>query len=118
MSPADRNFALGLYDKFQPRFGDEKRSKIQETSSGSKFEKKSQHGDTQKMLTLAPIKASATLKTVSLQLNGILMMWRIQQATQDDAFGASRNHGLLSSRQPCCSYGKISSSQKCDVRLS
>ena len=36
--------------------------------------------------------ASATLKTVSLQLNGMLMIWKIQQAMQDDAMGAARIH--------------------------
>ena len=46
MSPVDRvgsvtgmNFALGSYEKFQPGFRDEKRSKILGTSSGAKFRK-------------------------------------------------------------------------------
>ena len=45
-----------------------------------------------KILTFAPIIASATLKAVSLLLNGMLMMWKIQQAMQDDAMRAARIH--------------------------
>ena len=56
------------------------RPKIVETSSGAKFEKLSKDGEITKILTFAPIIASASLKTVSRQLNGILMMWKIQQA--------------------------------------
>ena len=55
MSPVDRagsvtgmNFALGSYEKFQPGFRDEKRSKILDTSSGAKFRKQSKHSETQK----------------------------------------------------------------------
>ena len=55
MSPVDRarqltraNFAMGLYDKFQLGFRDEKRPKIVVASSGSKFEKQRKHGETQK----------------------------------------------------------------------
>ena len=44
----------------------------------------------------APTIATATLKAVSLQLNGMLTKWKIQQAMQYDT-------GLK------CSYGKISS---------
>ena len=54
MSPVDRagsvtgmNFALGSYEKFQPGFRDEKRSKILGTSSGAKFGKQSKHSETQ-----------------------------------------------------------------------
>ena len=56
MRPVDRagsvtgtNFALGSYEKFQPGFRDEKRSKILGTSSGAKFGKQSKHGETQKL---------------------------------------------------------------------
>ena len=38
-----------------------------------------------KIISFTPIIALATLKAVSLQLNGVLMMWKIQQAMQDDA---------------------------------
>ena len=55
MSPVDRagsvtgmNFALGSYEKFQPGFRDEKRSKILGTSSGAKFRKQSKPSETQK----------------------------------------------------------------------
>ena len=55
MSPVDRagsvtgmNFALGSYEKFQPGFRDEKRSKILGTSSGAKFGKQSKRSETQK----------------------------------------------------------------------
>ena len=55
MSPVDRassftgmNFALGSYEKFQPGFRDEKRSKILGTSSGAKFGKQSKLSETQK----------------------------------------------------------------------
>ena len=55
MSPVDRagsvtrmNFALGLYEKFQPGFRDKKRPKILGTSSGAKFGKQSKHSETQK----------------------------------------------------------------------
>ena len=55
MSPVDwagsvtgMNFALGSYEKFQPGFRDEKRSKILGTSSGAKFGKQSKHSETQK----------------------------------------------------------------------
>ena len=45
-----------------------------------------------KILTFRPIIASVTLKAVSLQLNGMLMMWKIQQAMQDDAIRTARIH--------------------------
>ena len=55
MSPVDQagsvtgmNFALGSYEKFQPCFRDEKRSKILGTSSGAKFRKQSKQSETQK----------------------------------------------------------------------
>ena len=54
MSPVDRadsvtgmNFALGSYEKFQPGFRDEKRSKILGTSFGAKLGKQSKYGETQ-----------------------------------------------------------------------
>ena len=55
MSPINRagpvtgmNFALSSYEKFQPGFRDENRSKILGTSSGAKFGKQRKHGETQK----------------------------------------------------------------------
>ena len=85
------NFALGSYEKFQPGFRDEKRPKILGTVSGTKFEKQSRHGET-KNLTLVPTMASATLKAVSLQLNEMFMISKIQQAMQDDAIQTARIH--------------------------
>ena len=70
------NFPLGSCEKFKHGFWDNNRPKILGTSSGAKFEKQSKHGET-KILTFAPIIASATLKAVSLQLNGMFMMWKI-----------------------------------------
>ena len=37
-------------------------------------------------------RASVTLKAVSLQLNGMLLMWKIQQTMQDDAIRTTRIH--------------------------
>ena len=51
---------------------------------------------------------SVTLKAVSLQLNGMLMMWKIQQAMQDDAIRTARIHPAVHPGN-LCSYGKISS---------
>ena len=57
MSPVDRagsvtgmNFALGSYEKFQPGFRDEKRSKILWTSFGAKVGKQSKRGETENFL--------------------------------------------------------------------
>ena len=86
------NFALGSYEKFQPGLRDENRSKILGTSSGAKFGKQRKHGETQKILTFGPILPSVTLKAVSLQLNGMLMMWKIQEAMQDEAIWTARIH--------------------------
>ena len=41
-------------------------------------------------------RASVTLKAVSLQLNWILMMCKIQQAMKDDAIRTSRIHPEIS----------------------
>ena len=93
MSPfTGMNFALGSFEKFQPGFRVEKRLKILGTSSGAKFEKQSKHDETQKILTFAPFIASATVRAGSLLLNEMLMMWKIRQATQDDAIRTSRIH--------------------------
>ena len=45
-----------------------------------------------KNLTFVPSIASATLKAVSLQLNGMFMISKIQQAMQDDAIQTARIH--------------------------
>ena len=92
MSPVTgMHYALGSYETFQPSFRDEKRSTILVTRSGAKFGEKSKHGET-KILTYWPIIARVTLKAVSLQLNGMLMIWKILQAMQDDAIRNARIH--------------------------
>ena len=63
--------------------GDEFRRQIRET--------KQTYRNT-KTLTFALIIASATLKAVSLPLNGMLMIWKIQQAMEDDAIPTARIH--------------------------
>ena len=55
-------------------------------NSGNK--KKTKH----KNFKFRPILASVTLKAVSLQLNGMFMMWKIQQAMQDNAIRTARIH--------------------------
>ena len=45
-----------------------------------------------KLITFAPVIALVTLKIVSLQLNGMLMLWKIQQAMQDDAIQVAIIH--------------------------
>ena len=82
------NFILGSYEKFQPGFRDEKRSNM---SCGAKFEKQSKHSETQNY-NFTPIIALATLIAESLQLNGMLMIWKIQQTMQDDAEFIRRVH--------------------------
>ena len=63
-----------------------------------------------KSFTFAPVVASATLQAVSLQLNGMLMMWKIQQAMQDDAIWTARIHpAFFPVTGLKYSYGKISS---------
>ena len=95
MSPVTgMHYALGSYETFQPSFRDEKRSTILVTRSGAKFGKKSKHGET-KILTYWPIIARVTLKAVSLQLHGVLMMWKILQAMQDDAIRNARIHSAV-----------------------
>ena len=81
--------------------------KILGTSSRAKVEKPSRHGETQQILTLVPIIASAT---VSLQLNGMLMKWKIQQAMQVDAIRTARIHStFITVTGLNCSNGKVSS---------
>ena len=116
MSPVDRagtvtgrNFTLGSYEKFQLGFRDEKRPKILGTRSGTNYETKQTSWNTKK-LTFMPIIASATPKAVSLQLNGMLMMWKIQQVMQDNAIQTTRIHPtFIPVIGIKCSYGKISS---------
>ena len=80
----ETNFSLGSYEKFQPGFRDE----LKANDPGDEFwhqgTKKADMQNT-KIITFAPIIAFATLRAVSLQLTGMLMMSKLQQAMQDDA---------------------------------
>ena len=63
-----------------------------------------------KVITFAPIIALATLVAVPLLSNGMLMMWKIQQAKQDDAeFIRIIHPAFIPVNGMKCSYGKISS---------
>ena len=63
-----------------------------------------------KVITFAPIIALATLIAVSLLSNGMLMMWKIQQAKQDDAEFIRRIHpAFIPVTGLKCSYSKFSS---------
>ena len=87
------NFAMGSYEKFQPRFRDEKRPKIKIKITDkfwSQILEIEQTWWNTKILTFRLIIASFTLKAVSLQLNEMLMMWKLQQAMQDNAIRTTR----------------------------
>ena len=45
-----------------------------------------------KILTFGPTLASVTLNALTLQLNRMLLMWKIQQAMQDGAIRTARIH--------------------------
>ena len=64
-----------------------------------------------KVISFGPaIITLATLVAVSLMSNGMLVMWKIQQAKQDDAeFIRKINPAFLPVTGLKCSYGKISS---------
>ena len=95
MSPVNEtNFSLGSYEKFQPGFRDE----LKANDPGDEF----WHQGTNKadmrnteIITFAPIIAFATLKAVLLQLTGMLMMSKLQQAMQDDAIWARIHPALI-----------------------
>ena len=70
--------------------------------SDAKCEKEIKRGEAQKIITFVSVIALATLIAVSLQLNGMLMMWKIQQATQDDAIRLKRS--LQLAHVPDCSF--------------
>ena len=89
MSPVDpagpltgtnfQNFTLGSCEKFHPDFRNEKRPK---TGCSSTREEQSKHA--KHKVTFAPVIALATLIAESLLLNGMLMMWKVEQAKQND----------------------------------
>ena len=61
-----------------------------------------------KIIIFAPIIVSAPIKAVSLQLNGMFMMWKIRQAMQDDAIRAVRIHtAFIPVTGMTCLCGKI-----------
>ena len=64
----------------------------------------------QKIITFVPFIALATVIAVLLQLNGMFIIWKIQQAKQDNAIRGSRIHpAFILVTGLKCSYGKISS---------
>ena len=94
MSPVDRagpltwtSFALGSYKKIQPGFRDEKRPKILGTSFGAKLEKQNKDGETQPSYYFRAYHCFGNLLAVSLQFNGLPMMWKIPQAKQTTPIG-------------------------------
>ena len=99
MSPVDRagplsgtNFALGSYEKIQlSGFRDDKRTKFLGKSFGAKLEKQTKMAKRNRVITVAPIMALATLLAVSLQLNRLLMMWKFISQSKTISFGP-----------PCC----------------
>ena len=77
---------------FSPRFPWWKKAKDPRDEFWRQIRETKQTYRNTKILTFALIIASATLKSVSLPLNGMLMIWKIQQAMQDDAIPTSRIH--------------------------
>ena len=94
-------FHLGVHNMnwveishIQPGFRYEIRTKILGTNSGAESRETKQ--------------ALATLISVKLQLNGMLMMWKIQQAKQDGVILFQRIHPtFIPVTGLKCSYGKI-----------
>ena len=84
------NLALGSHKKFQPNSKDGKRQKILERVLPRNSRNKANLAK-HKVITFMPVIALATLIAVSLQLNGMLMMWKIQQAMRDDAIQGNQN---------------------------
>ena len=84
------NFALASYKKFQPGFPDGKRQKILEPVLVQNSRNKANFTK-HKVITFVPIIALPTLISVSLQLNGMLLMWKIQQAMRDNAIQGNQN---------------------------
>lgn len=89
---AGRIFASGSYGKFQLGFRDEIRPNILAMSSGGNARKQANMAKHKNPITSALIIALAILMAVSLQLNRMLLMWKIQRAMQDDAIRAARVH--------------------------
>ena len=111
MSPVDlagpdagTDFTLYSYQKFQPGFRDEKGQK-----SWRLFLARSWRNEAN-MMNNKNIIALVTFKAVSLQLNGMLMKWKILQAMRDDAIQLARIHqAFIPVTGLKCSYAKIAS---------
>ena len=116
MSPVDRagpdagtDFTLYSYQKFQPGFRDEKGQKSWELVLARNSRNEANMVE-QKIITFVTIIALATFKAVSLQLNGMLMKWKILQVMRDDAIRLARIHpAFIPVTGLKCSYAKISS---------
>ena len=111
MSPVDRagsltgtSFTLGSYRNFSPVSEMRKgRRRVVARNSRNKA-----NTVKHKIITFTPIIALATLIALSLQLNGMLMMWKIQQAMQDGAeFIRIIRPTFIPVTGLKCSYGKI-----------
>ena len=108
MSPVTGiNFALSSYEKFQPavsemRKGQRSRGRALAPNSRNKAINTAKH----KIFNFRAFFQAVSL----LQLNGILMMWKIQQLMQGDAIRTARIHATVhpGNRELKCSYGKIS----------
>ena len=101
-------FRLGLTEKFQHGF----RDGLKANDPGDEFwQEGTNKADMQntKIINFAPIIAFATLKAVSLQLTGMFMMRKTQQAMQDNAIWARIHPAFIPVTGLKCSYGKISS---------
>ena len=82
------NFALGSYWVHMRNLGSLFKMKKGQRSWGRVLVRNSRKKATRcntKLISFAPVIALVTPKVVSLQLNGMLMMWKIQQAMQEDA---------------------------------
>ena len=83
------NFTLGSY--FRPasemRKGQRSWGRVQAQNSRNK----ANTGGKQKVITFAPYIRLATHIAVSLQINGVLMTWKIQQVNEDDSIRAAES---------------------------
>ena len=101
---AGTDFALYSYQKFQPGFRDEKGQKSWRLFLARNWRNEAN------MMNNKTIIALPTFKAVSLQLNGMLMKWKILQAMRDDAIQLARIHqAFIPVTGLKCSYAKISS---------
>ena len=102
MSPAEKAgpvtgtiLSLGSYEKFQASFRDEKKGQRSWDEFWREIRETEQTWRDTKMITFGAIIDLTTRKTVSLQSNGMLMMWKIPQAMRDDAIRTARMHPVF-----------------------